>query len=161
MGETLAKLLPEVERLAEAGPAPASALQATCALLAERVAHYDWVGYYLVDPESPRELFLGPYVGEPTEHGRIPFGRGICGQAAETEETFIVQDVTAESNYLSCSLSVRSEIVVPVFHEGRIVGEIDIDSHALAPFTEEDRALLERVAELTAPLCEAARRFGP
>jgi L-methionine (R)-S-oxide reductase len=156
-----AGLVPEIEALLTAGLKPAAALQAVCALLAERVAHYDWVGYYLVDPASPRELFLGPYVGEPTDHGRIPFGRGICGQVAEKGEALVVQDVTAESNYLSCNLLVRSEIVVPVFREGRIVAEIDIDSHALAPFTEEDRALLERLAELTAPLCEEARRAGP
>ncbi len=145
------------DRLAMGGDAR-EVLQAVCATLAETVPHYDWVGYYLVDPASPRELVLGPFVGAPTDHDRIPFGRGICGQAAETGETFVVQDVSQESNYLSCSITVQSEVVVPVFHGGAIVGELDIDSHALAPFTPRDREVLERIAERTAALCEEARQ---
>ncbi len=127
-------------------------LHAICALLHQCVAHYDWVGFYLVDPTRERELVLGPFVGAPTEHTRIAFGQGICGQAAETEMTFVIQDVTQETNYLSCSPHVKSEIVVPIFKDSVIVGELDIDSHTLAPFTKDDHVFLEQVAGLVAGL---------
>lgn len=119
-----------------------------CRVLKERVNHYDWVGFYLVDEEKENELFLGPYAGEPTEHVRIPFGKGICGQAAEGKEAFVVQDVSKETNYLSCSPEVKSEIVVPIMKEGKILGELDIDSHSLAPFTDGDREFLENICRL-------------
>lgn len=127
-------------------------LQALCALLEHVVPHYDWVGFYLVAPDNERELVLGPYVGDPTDHQRIAFGQGICGQAAATEQTFIIQDVSQETNYLSCSPQVKSEIVIPILKAGRVVGELDIDSHALAPFTEADRRLLEDIAGCVAEL---------
>jgi len=127
-------------------------LHAICVLLEREVTHYDWVGFYLVDPARERELVLGPFVGAPTEHTRIAFGQGICGQAADTEMTFVIQDVSQEMNYLSCSPHVKSEIVVPIFKDGAVVGEIDIDSLALAPFSEVDNAFLEQVAALVAPL---------
>ncbi|MFQ6092178.1 MAG: GAF domain-containing protein [bacterium] len=123
-------------------------LMAICKLLRDNVSYYDWVGFYLVNRVKKRELILGPYVGEPTEHVRIPFGRGICGQTAERKETFVVQDVSEETNYLSCSSKVRSEIVVPIFKRGEIVGELDIDSHSISPFTEKDKDLLEKVCEM-------------
>jgi len=126
------------------------ALRAICELLKQRVAHYDWVGFYLAAPAT-RTLTLGPFAGAPTEHGTIPFGRGVCGQAAERGETLCVQDVSKEENYLSCSLAVRSEIVVPILRDGELVAELDIDSHALAPFTDEDRAFLDRIAALVSP----------
>ncbi|MBW2263154.1 MAG: GAF domain-containing protein [Deltaproteobacteria bacterium] len=119
-------------------------LQTISDLLRENVDHYDWVGFYLVEPGT-RTLVLGPFAGEPTEHVRIPFGKGICGQAAESGETFVVHDVTAEDNYLSCSASVRSEIVLPLFKDGAIAGELDIDSHVTSPFTNEDRDFLEGI----------------
>jgi L-methionine (R)-S-oxide reductase len=122
-------------------------LTAICALLEANVSHYDWVGFYLVDAAAERQLVLGPYVGAPTEHTHIAFGKGICGQAADTQNTFIVQDVALESNYLSCSPDVRSEIVIPVMCQGTVVAELDIDSHALSPFTDEDRAFLEQVCQ--------------
>ena len=127
-------------------------LRLICKLLHRRVDYYDWVGFYLVNPERERELFLGPYVGEPTDHTRSAFGQGICGQAAERKETFVIQDVSREDNYLSCSISVKSEIVVPVFKNGKIVGELDLDSHQLAPFTEEDRKYLEKICATISPL---------
>ncbi len=126
-------------------------LQAICELLRDRVAHYDWVGFYLIEP-SATDLVLGPYAGEPTEHVRIPVGRGICGQAAETKQTFVVQDVSQESNYLSCSPKVRSEIVVPILRDGKVVGELDIDSHALEAFSEEDTAFLEGICKAVGSL---------
>jgi len=128
-------------------------LKEICVLLESEIPHYNWVGFYLVDPEKKNELVLGPFVGEPTEHVRIPFGAGICGQAAERKLTFIVQDVSKETNYLSCSPEVKSEIVVPIFNKNReIVGELDIDSHHLEPFKEEDREFLENVCKIVSEL---------
>lgn len=140
------------EIVAASGPGRDEKLHAICALLEKHIPHYDWVGFYLVDPARERELVLGPFVGAPTEHTRIAFGQGICGQAADTEMTFVIQDVSQETNYLSCSPHVKSEIVVPIFKDGVVVGEIDIDSHALAPFTKADNAFLEQVAYLVAGL---------
>jgi GAF domain-containing protein len=120
-------------------------LQRICDLLRSRVKHYDWVGFYLVDSEEERMLILGPYSGEPTQHLKIPFGNGICGQAADTGRLFLIQDVSREENYLSCSTEVRSEIVLPIYRDGDIIGELDIDSHSLSPFKEEDNIFLEKV----------------
>jgi GAF domain-containing protein len=127
-------------------------LQQICELLAEQVDAFDWVGFYIVAPDADRELVLGPYVGEETDHTRIPFGKGICGQAAETNETFVVQDVSKEDNYLACSVDVEAEIVVPVKKEGEFVAELDIDSHTKDSMTEEHRKMLEKVCEIVSPL---------
>lgn len=121
--------------------------KAICQLLIDNVSYYNWVGLYILD-ESKKELVLGPYVGKPTEHVRIPVGKGICGQAAEKMDMFIVQDVSKEANYLSCNPEVRSEIVVPIFKNKKILGELDIDSNALSPFTKEDREFLEKVCKM-------------
>jgi L-methionine (R)-S-oxide reductase len=125
-------------------------LRSICRLLREEVFYYDWVGFYLVDPAGEDELVLGPYEGEPTEHSRIPFGRGICGRAAESRETLVVPDVSKEANYLSCSAAVRSEMVVPIMRSGVLLGELDIDSHERGPFSAEDEDFLEKVCGLVA-----------
>jgi L-methionine (R)-S-oxide reductase len=123
----------------------ASSLQEFVDLLHDCVDHYSWVGVYLVEGD---DLVLGPWKGpEATEHLRIPIGEGICGAAAAGGETEIVDDVNADPRYLACFVSTRSEIVVPIKHDGRVVAEIDIDSDAPAAFTEQDREFLERVAE--------------
>jgi GAF domain-containing protein len=127
-------------------------LNMICRILHDDVEHYDWVGFYLVDREVERELVLGPYIGESTEHTNIAFGEGICGQAADTGKLFLIQDVTKETNYLSCSSAVRSEIVLPIFKDDELVGELDIDSHQLEPFNDLDTELLEGICELVAPL---------
>jgi L-methionine (R)-S-oxide reductase len=129
-----------------------AALKEICALLHGGVPRYDWVGFYIVDPQKPRELVLGPFVGAPTEHVRIPFGRGVCGQAADRRETVVVQDVTQEANYLSCSVNVKSEIVLPLMKGGAVLGELDIDSHTPRAFTDADRNLLAAVCEIAAGL---------
>jgi L-methionine (R)-S-oxide reductase len=122
-----------------------------CIKLREEVAHYDWVGFYLAYPKR-HLLVLGPFEGEPTEHVRIPYGTGICGQAATSGQAHWVDDVTGENNYLSCSVRTKAEVVIPLFHDSKFVGELDIDSHVSAPFSERDRQLLEAVAEIAAPL---------
>jgi len=115
-----------------------------CILLKENINHYDWVGFYIAD-ESKKELMLGPYAGVPTEHVKIPYGKGICGQVAERKQPMIIQDVSRENNYLSCSISVKSEIVIPVFKNNIFIAELDIDSHTISPFTEEDCKFLEKL----------------
>ena len=142
------ELLSEVAAIVSSESAPVDKLASVCELLRERVAHYDWVGFYLVDPVQPRELVLGPYSGAHTDHSHIPFGRGVCGQAAEREETLVVRDVAAETNYLSCNPDVKSEIVLPIMRDGVFAGELDIDSHEPASFTDADRSFLESVCEL-------------
>lgn len=124
-------------------------LRSICKLLRENFTHFNWVGFYLA---SGNELVLGPFEGEPTEHVRIPFGKGVCGRAAQTRKTRVVQDVSKETNYLACSPKVKSEIVVPILKNGNFVGELDIDSHMLSAFTEEDRKFLEKVCEIISNL---------
>jgi L-methionine (R)-S-oxide reductase len=128
-------------------------LAAAVEVLQEGFEHYSWVGIYRVEGD---DLVLGPWQGpEATEHVRIPVGQGVCGAAAASGVTEIVDDVNADPRYLSCFPSTRSEIVVPIAHDGRVVGEIDIDSDRPAAFGEEDRAFLEQVAALIAPHCRA------
>jgi L-methionine (R)-S-oxide reductase len=126
-------------------------LKAICKLLKDCVSYYDFVGFYIVDKKR-KELVLGPFEGEPTEHVRIPFGVGICGQAANQQKTFIVQNVSEETNYLSCNANVKAEIVIPIFYKNEIVGELDIDSHTVSPFTMEDKFFLEKIGEKVAKL---------
>lgn len=149
-GVDFAALFDRCREELERGADRSAGLQLVCNLLWETVPHYDWFGFYLAVPGT-ETLVLGPYQGEPTDHVRIPFGRGICGQAASRKETVLVDDVSAESNYLACSVKVRSEIVVPVMEGDRVLAEIDIDSHRPRAFGEGDRTFLERLAPLTIP----------
>lgn len=120
-------------------------LQKICALLDHEKSYYNWTGFYFRNGDK-EELLLGPYVGEVTDHTIIPFGKGICGQVAVSNETFEVPDVSLQDNYLSCSVETKAEIVVPIFKNGENIGQIDIDSHQINPFTKDDRALLEWLA---------------
>jgi len=148
---TLTGLQEGVDRILERGGSDEEILQGVVEALEQLVEHYSWVGIYLVDGD---DLVLGPWRGpQATEHVRIPVGEGVCGAAAASGETEIVDDVNADPRYLACFPSTRSEIVVPISHEGRVVGEIDIDSDRPAAFGEDDRALLERVAMVVAPFC--------
>ncbi|MCS7175327.1 GAF domain-containing protein [Pseudothermotoga sp.] len=145
--ELFAKLYTKIDRTFEENDDIEKIMQTICRVLYEDVPHYNWVGFYLTDSLKKNELVLGPFVGEPTEHVRIPFGKGICGQAAERKDVFVVQDVSKETNYLSCSPKVQSEIVVPIIVNGEVFGEIDIDSHVLNCFDEEDERLLGYICE--------------
>uniref|UniRef100_A0AAU6WWF9 GAF domain-containing protein n=1 Tax=Chryseobacterium endophyticum TaxID=1854762 RepID=A0AAU6WWF9_9FLAO len=117
-------------------------LEKVCHLLDQEISYFNWTGFYFKNGDKD-ELKLGPYVGAPTDHTIIPYGKGICGQVAVSNETFVVPDVHEESNYLSCSIDTKAEIVVPIFKDGQNIGQIDIDSHTVNPFTDEDRELLE------------------
>jgi L-methionine (R)-S-oxide reductase len=135
--------------IAEA-PGPAAAAQRAVELLHDRFPQYDWVGVYWVEGT---DLVLGPWVGpEPTEHVRIPIGTGICGAAAASGTTEIVPDVTADPRYIACFASTQSEIVVPIFDGGAVVGEIDVDGTDRDAFDETDAQFLEEIAALLAPL---------
>ncbi len=126
-------------------------LRQVVSVLHDRFDHYSWVGIYLVEGD---DLVLGPWQGpEATEHVRIPIGQGICGAAAASGRTELVDDVNADPRYLACFPSTRSEIVVPIAYDGKLVGEIDIDSDRPAAFGPEDRTFLERVALLISPHC--------
>ncbi|WP_426277002.1 GAF domain-containing protein [Chryseobacterium sp. S-02] len=117
-------------------------LEKVCHLLDQEISYFNWTGFYFKNGDKD-ELKLGPYVGAPTDHTIIPYGKGICGQVAVSNETFVVPDVKEETNYLSCSIDTKAEIVVPIFKDGKNIGQIDIDSHTIDPFTDEDRELLE------------------
>ena len=116
---------------------------------------YDWVGFYLVSRSDPRMLELGEFVGAPTPHTRIPLNQGICGAAVSAGETIVVDDVSGDPRYLACSIETKSEIVVPIFVHGRVAGELDIDSHKSAAFSDEDRRVLEECAVLVGKALEA------
>ena len=126
-------------------------LKNLCQFLSDNVDYYNWVGFYFANHEN-KTLHLGPYVGAETDHTVIPFGKGICGQVAESNANFVVPDVTSQDNYIACSFTVKSEIVVPLFVDGINIGQIDIDSHVINPFTETDERFLEFVNHEVAKL---------
>jgi GAF domain-containing protein len=119
-------------------------LQELCSFLRSSVSYYDWVGFYFRNGDK-EELILGPYAGLATEHTVIPFGKGICGQVALSNQNFVVPDVGAQDNYIACSINVKSEIVIPLFRNGVNIGQIDIDSEAMDPFDTEDEHFLEYI----------------
>ena len=150
------ELLKRIKSIAGSSMGRDAKLQEICDLLRSQVAYFDWVGFYVTDPQSPKELVLGPYAGAPTEHVRIEFGQGLCGRAADSRRMFVVQDVAKETNYLACSPDVKAEIVLPIFVAGQIWGELDIDSHTAAPFSSEDGDYLGRMCGVVAELVGAA-----
>jgi GAF domain-containing protein len=124
-------------------------LEGITLLLNKEMLKYNWVGFYMLEPGAdPPMLVLGHYQGAMTPHTRIPLNQGICGAAASSGKTVVVDDVTKDQRYLACSLETKSEIVVPVFVSGKVVGELDIDSHFPAAFSVEDRELVEYCAQL-------------
>jgi len=121
-------------------------LQNICNYLKQEIDYFHWVGFYFKNGDK-KELKLAEFAGEPTEHIIIPFGKGICGQVAISNKNFIVPDVSAQENYISCGWKVKSEIVIPIFVQGENIGQIDIDSHIVNPFSKDDEILLEYVCE--------------
>jgi GAF domain-containing protein len=149
--DTYRSALEAVDRIVNRESEADEVLRRVVEVLRDRFAHYSWVGIYLVEGD---DLVLGPWNGpQATEHVRIPIEQGICGAAAASGRTEVVDDVRADARYLACFPSTRSEIVVPISYEGRVVGEIDIDSDEPSAFGEADRAFLERVALLISPHC--------
>jgi L-methionine (R)-S-oxide reductase len=145
------KLILELDALAAAATSAAELMNGIVALLHKNLLKYNWVGFYMIQKEAPGEdvLILGPFKGSMTPHTRIQLNQGICGAAASSGRTVVIDDVSADSRYLACSLETKSEIVVPVFVAGKVVGELDIDSHFPAAFAaDEDRKLCEHAAKL-------------
>src|SRR5437588_7185685 len=148
----------EVSELARAARDAGELMQSMVKLLHERMLKYNWVGFYLLEPGAdPPVLVLGAFEGAMTPHTRIPLNQGICGAAASSGQTVVVDDVNTDPRYLACSLETRSEIVVPVFVHGKVVGELDIDSHFPAAFTSEHQEFVQHCATLVGKKLEAAR----
>jgi L-methionine (R)-S-oxide reductase len=151
---TLDDIVLEIRRFSGTAEDFLSLQEFSVSILAERLSDYNWVGFYMLDPVDENVLVLGPYRGAPPEHVRIPVTEGICGAAVAQGETVIVEDVSADPRYLACSIDTKSEIVAPIWVHGKIVGEIDIDSHRLNAFGPEDRDLLEKCAGILGQFLE-------
>jgi L-methionine (R)-S-oxide reductase len=148
----------EVTGLAQAAPTAKDLMQGVCKILHERMLKYNWVGFYMLEPGArPPVLVLGAFMGAMTPHTRIPLNQGICGAAASSGKTIVVDDVSKDSRYLACSLETKSEIVVPVFVAGQVAGELDIDSHFSAAFAAEDQILVQYCAEVVGKKLEKSR----
>ncbi len=150
-----ADLLPELEALAKSATSGEALMKSIVALLHEKLTKYNWVGFYMLEKEGGDILVLGPFKGTMTPHTRIPLNQGICGAAASIGKTIVIDDVNSDSRYLACSLETKSEIVVPVFVRGKVVGELDIDSHFLAAFGPGDRKICEHAAALLGKFLES------
>jgi len=151
------RLVEELNGLAESAETAEDLMSRLVGRLREQLPHFNWVGFYMIEeqPESQEPvLALGPYVGAETPHKRIPLNQGICGAAVSSGQTVVVDDVNADPRYLACSIETRSEIVAPVFMKGKVVGELDIDSHTAAAFTDADRKLVEHCAALVGSYLE-------
>ena len=147
----------EVTALAQSAPSAQELMQRMVKLLHERMLKYNWVGFYLLEPGAdPPMLVLGAFEGAVTPHTRIPLDQGICGAAASSGHTVVVDDVRADPRYLACSLETKSEIVVPIFANGKVVGELDIDSHFSAAFTPEHQDLVQHCAALVGKKLETS-----
>lgn len=130
---------------------PVIQMQKVCDLLQSQLKNYDWVGFYMAHETEPT-LHLWSQAGELTDHTVIPFGKGICGQVAISNKNFVVDDVNSQDNYIACSIFVKSEIVIPLFKEGKNIGQIDIDSNTPKAFDEKDERFLEWVNEQIATI---------
>jgi L-methionine (R)-S-oxide reductase len=150
-----ASLIAELTSLAASATNVDALMNSIVNLLHEKLTRYNWVGFYMIDPKDSNMLVLGPFRGSMTPHTRIPLNQGICGAAASSGKTVIVDDVNKDPRYLACSLETKSEIVVPVFAKGKVVGELDIDSHFIAAFGPDDRKLCEHAAQLLGKFIES------
>jgi GAF domain-containing protein len=137
----------EIDEIAKTSKTTMELMDRVTKKLNERMLKYNWVGFYMIALDDPNTLVLGPFVGAMTPHTRIPMNQGICGAAASSGTTVVVDDVSKDPRYLACSLETKSEIVAPIFVKGKVVGELDIDSHFLAAFHGEDRSLVEYCAQ--------------
>jgi L-methionine (R)-S-oxide reductase len=148
----------EVTELAKATPTAKDLMQGVCKLLHDRMLKYNWVGFYMLEPGAqPPMLILDGFIGAMTPHTRIPLNQGICGAAASSGKTIVVDDVSKDPRYLACSLETKSEIVVPIFVQGTVAGELDIDSHFPAAFGAEDQQLVQYCAEVVGRKLEKSR----
>jgi GAF domain-containing protein len=158
-GSRIKEIRNELTQVAQAVPSGQELMQAMVNLLHERMLKYNWVGFYMLEAGArPPMLVLGAFQGAMTPHTRIPLNQGICGAAASSGQTVVVDDVSKDPRYLACSLETKSEIVVPVFVNGTVVGELDVDSHFAAAFTPEHQDLVQYCASLVGKKLETAGR---
>jgi L-methionine (R)-S-oxide reductase len=149
----------EITELTQSTPTARALMQGVCNLLHERMLKYNWVGFYMLEPGAkPPMLVLEVFVGAMTPHTRIPLNQGICGAAASSGKTIVVDDVSKDPRYLACSLETKSEIVVPIFVKNEVAGEFDIDSHFSAAFSIEDQKLVQYCAEVVGSKLEKGSR---
>jgi len=147
----------ELPRLSSEARSADQLMEDITRLLFDKMLKYNWVGFYMLEPGAePPMLVLGHFQGAMTPHTRIPLNQGICGAAASSGKTVIVDDVRSDPRYLACSVETKSEIVVPVFVREQVAGELDIDSHFPAAFGFEDRELVEYCAQLVGKRLEQA-----
>jgi L-methionine (R)-S-oxide reductase len=146
----------EIDRLRSSAKSAEQLMSDIVRALHQNMLKYNWVGFYLLEKSEPM-LALGAFEGAMTPHTRIPLNQGICGAAASSGKTVVVDDVGSDPRYLACSIETKSEIVVPVFVRGKVVGELDIDSHFPAAFTPEDRELVEHCAQVVGKYLESSR----
>lgn len=148
------EIVAEIQRFAATAQNLAALQEFAVSLIAERLPYYNWVGFYMLDPNDETMLVLGPFRGAATDHVRIPVSEGICGAAVAQGETVIVDDISADPRYLACSIETKSEIVAPIRVHGKVIGEIDIDSHTLEAFGGEDRVFVEECAAVVGAFLE-------
>src|ERR1700752_237568 len=147
----------EVTEMAKSAPTPQDLMRSMVKLLHDRMLKYNWVGFYMLEPGAqPPVLVLGAFEGAMTPHTRIPLNQGICGAAASSGQTVVVDDVGKDPRYLACSPETKSEIVVPVFVHGKVAGELDVDSHFAAAFTSEHQDIVQHCAKLVGKKLESA-----
>jgi L-methionine (R)-S-oxide reductase len=147
----------QISELAERSANADDLMRKMVKILRQRMLKYNWAGFYMLEPGTqPPVLVLSAFDGAATPHTRIPLNQGICGAAASSGKTIVVDDVSKDPRYLACSLETKSEIVVPVFVHGKIAGELDIDSHFPAAFTAEDKTLVQHCAALVGLKLEAS-----
>jgi GAF domain-containing protein len=156
-GNKIDEVRHEITELAQTLPSAQDFMRTIVKVLHERMLKYNWVGFYMLEPgANPPMLVLGAFEGAMTPHTRIPLNQGICGAAASSGQTVVVDDVGKDPRYLACSLETKSEIVVPVFVHGKVVGELDVDSHFAAAFTSEHQDLVQHCAKLVGKKLETA-----
>ena len=147
----------ELPRLSSEARSADQLMEDITRLLFDKMLKYNWVGFYMLEPgANPPMLVLGHFQGAMTPHTRIPLNQGICGAAASSGKTVVVDDVRSDPRYMACSVETKSEIVVPVFVREQVAGELDIDSHFPAAFGFEDRELVEYCAQLVGKRLEQA-----
>jgi L-methionine (R)-S-oxide reductase len=156
-GSRIDEVRQEINELAQTLPSAQEFMRTMVKVLHERMLKYNWVGFYILEPgANPPMLVLGAFEGAMTPHTRIPLNQGICGAAASSGQTVVVDDVGKDPRYLACSLETKSEIVVPIFVRGKVVGELDVDSHFAAAFTSEHQDLVQHCAKLVGNKLESA-----
>jgi L-methionine (R)-S-oxide reductase len=142
------ELLQEFQDFARTAPTAKSVMERIAQRLHEKMARYNWVGFYLVDPADPGVLLVGPFVGSFTPNARIPLSSGLCGAAASSGQTVVVDNVKKDPRYLAGSPMVNSEIVVPIFVKNKLVAELDVESYFAGTFSEAETGFVEGCATL-------------